>query len=491
MERRLPPEIIQLIGEHCCQADACNFALTCRTMACAVAPRLYRSILFDTSPRSIAGEHLEQAIAGLNVSTTVVRTVAGVKQCLRVLASHPDLAAQVWALDVRSNLQLSDSMMNTMFTATFTNLRALKVLRWSACPELPLDLLALLPDPAVLQVLDVDLAVRPWQQFPALSLPSLRQLVVRPFLHAEFLTWLSKVVSDSPMLEDVWLCRYLDSKTAVGSSYAFVGLSDVASEDVLAIKHFFPGMPRWKLRRLGLLQVRVSAEEADELVHNFDLSQLTSLALTGGDMSRLPQSSVLMRLMAVTPKLRRLELDWTASSTLMTQFILRHPELESLKVHVKECPRVFFTAIGQLRKLKHLQVVLNCKFSLADCEPLTRCVNLETLAIPFSFESHTWALASTLPRLKLIELNYSSEGTTNGTSGPSSGPASGLVSGGGLVSSLLTVVHEDDLYPLQYAGILGDLRRHYSLEHVQIDHHLHTIKQGATDVEKIRASRRV
>lgn len=424
------------------------------------------------------------------MSTTIVRTVAGVKQCLRVLAQHPELAALVLALDVRSNLQLSDHTLNLLFSTVFVNLASLKVLRWSACPELPIDLLALLPNSVNVEVLEVDLAVRPWQEYPALELPNLRSLTVRPFLRAEFLIWLSGVVANAPLLEDVWLCRYLDAKSAVGSSYAFVGLSDVASEDVLAIKQFFYGMPRWKLQRLGLLQVRVSAEEADELVRSFDLSELTNLALTGGDLSRLPQSSILTRLIVQGLPLQRLEIDWTASSALINEFLLCQSSLESLKIHVKECPQVFFTTISKLRNLKHLQVILQCKFSFADFEPLARCSKLETLAMPFSFESCTWTLASVLPNLRLIELNYSSEGTANGTPFPH--PLSGLSGGGGgLVSSLLTVVHEDDLYPLQYAGILCDLRRHPRLEHVQIDHHLHTIKQGATDVEELRASRSV
>lgn len=437
----LPCEVISIVNSYCGQADTVNFAIALPEKCDFIVSQLYHSIIVDTGPCSLVRPY--KNVGGRFIPCTVLRTVAGINQFLHVLKSHPKLAAKVWAFECRSNVGLSDSQFLTDVRAVFNKLTSLTMLEWSACPELPPELLCVLPNPECLHLLRADLAVRPWESYAPLKFSNLQVLEVRPFLNGRFLVWLSQATANSP-LSSITLERFLDSKLEIGSGYAFVGLSN--SEHV-NIETFFRNK-RLRPRKLGVVGAEIGVKVMDDV----DFSHVEDLTLVGNADS---DSSILLALQSRIPRVRSLRLDWPK----WTPAFLKQLRLENLDITVKHLPSDALMAIGEQIHLQTLALRIDCPFTVADLKPLRELSKLTKLTLPFNYDLRTWEIALALPYLKTLVLNYQ----TFVTGRPSRANV------GLLNSGVYDGWSDRDVSPLQNSGILTSLQSHPSLKAIIIN----------------------
>lgn len=468
----LPWDVVQVIAENCGHGDCVALGLACPPLMPFIEPRLYRSIVFDLGPRAL-DKNPDQTFIDTRrgyVPISVVRTAAGLKRCLKILANSPRLASYVWSLDFSSNLPLSDVTLNSLVSGAFKNLVSLAALRWAACPELPIEVLEKLPNKSLMLNLSVDLALRPWQDYPEMHFESLKKLVVRPFLDSHCLSWLRGVTANACEIEELELCRFLDEKRQVGSSYAFVGMSDIPvdQEKVYLLREFFPDSdaPKLTLRNLRLMQFTFGAEDVEILENACNFNTLETLSLAGKDDPGL-STGLLQYLSYKTPKLKHLSLDWDIAGSKLCKY-LETLKLESLDLTIHNNPLQVMKAVAQQKNLTKVAINVKCRFTAEDFLPLLSCSGIRSLKIPFNFNNPTWKMVQAMTSLLKLELIFND--------GPNAPAQHHSTTNTLIACGLLSMWNDEFVYPLQYAGVLGELRSHTSLQVLEIDGHSHVLK---------------
>jgi len=412
-----PAEVLNCISSYCSSADVVNLAIACPRIADAVLPSIYRYIVVDPVPHALSHgrpHRLAHVSVGQQfVPVTTVHTIAGTKQLLDTLARNPELAKHVRSFSVRGNIALNDIALITRVRSALKNLGQLTEFEWTACPELPPSILDDLPHEAngentELLALTIDLATRPGDLYPRVFLPNLRKLRVRPFLNSELLQWMKKVVSRSFDLEDIQLGRYLDTKSEVGSSFTFVGRSDIHQQPALvpAVSVFFGGAIKRQLRSLRLDMVDTCPEDCAVLTECVDLSQLRELQLVGSGREDEQAHGVLRHISLAAPQLAKVEISWSASQGALAQFLRSCcANARALKLTIHKQPRATLAVLADVcRHLRYLDIEIFCDFHISDLMELEQLTQLEVLKVPFNHSVHSWNISAHMTDLKVLEL---------------------------------------------------------------------------------------
>lgn len=492
-----------IIHQICCfltQSDIVNLVIACPNLQSTALPSIYRCIVIDPTPRSLHEVRALRQSRGQGPTTvtyTCVNTVYGIKKFFSAV-EKPEHAAMVHSLVCRGNLSVGDNELILRLCKSLQNLINLEELEWQACPELPPSVLAYLP--RHISSLCIDIASRSEVQLPNVRLPNLRRFHVRPFLNLRVLSWLTDVTSESVDLEDVSLSRFLDNKEQVGSSYTFLGTSDVnfdncTSENV-PVSLFFSPFSRspLELKSLALTQVDLTVEDSKILSKNINLKSIKQLTLLGtGNESNF---FFLELLAEAKPQLTHLHLDWKSVPSRIISKLLG-PSLISLQMHVyneihailndivNNSPNILYLQLSNLEtdsfvapapvigtfELGEIPVVerpatltddannnrilynlngngnranaASTGYNLSDLEPLQKLKKLVVLDIPYKPSSNNWLIAYGLPSLKVLKLKSSVN---------QRGP------GGLLTNGLLDQWNNHLCSPLQYKSIIDSVR---------------------------------
>lgn len=496
--QELPPEILSDIGNYCTQADLVNLAIACPNISGTFIPGIYRCIVVDSIPRAMYGLVPFKQICIDSVPKVVavstVYTIAGLKRLLDTLSSHPENAAMVRSFSVRGNIGMCDTTLLTKFAKVIRNLSGLIELEWTACPELPPELLLYLPKDSTncnhsLNSLCVDLAVRAGQAYPLIQFPNLRKFHVRPFLNSQALSWLQSVAHKSENLEELSLSRFLDAKPEVGSSFAFVGLSDVHQRhDVCAaIRSFFEGsVHKYRLKSLDLREIDTHENDAEILCRSVDLSELKVLKLTGSGREDEHNHGILSCITSSRPQLQKVEIDWMASYVATQSFLKNCCKTTlALRLTVREFPnRVLACLKRYCPALTHLDLYFKCEFNLEDLQPLSTMRSLKSLKLPFNYTVDSWEVAAELPELKVLELCWKTPAGSSSFSNDSSvRNANRSVNIGLLTSGIHDQWNDSQRSPLQCANIVESMLLNESIEYVIIDGHITPLRSHVSFLE--------
>lgn len=350
----LPFEIRSLIAQECLQADAFHLCLTSKAFYESTVSRLYQCIVFDSAHRhfnkEISYKRLKPSSASRAkhdkrdnyFSFTSVRTVGGLRGCMRALKTDDTKAAYVRRFECLNSMDLPDLEIRAFVKEVFPRMPNLACLIWDASPEITVDLIEYLAHPEQMRTLSLDIALRNdpiSRNITTMTFPMLTHLTLRPYLSSNFLVLLARMVANSPAtlhnLRSLYLGRELHKTHEVGSGFAFASMNPQNAQgsrivDDQAISSFFgtllercPGT-KLKLRQLGLDGITVHCRDFEILDQCVDFHSTTHLYLAGTDMTGSeiedmphpqPQDTWTPRFLSyLSPKLvklKQLEIDWS------------------------------------------------------------------------------------------------------------------------------------------------------------------------------------
>lgn len=324
----LPFEIRHLVAQECLQADAFHLCLTSRALYESTVSRLYQCIVFDSAHRHFNKEVFYKRLKPSTTSSTTsndnddydnygnntnndyisytsVRTVGGLRGCMRTLKSDNLKASYVRRFECLNSMDLPDLEIRAFVQQVFPRMPNLVCLVWDASPEITVDLIQHLACPQQMQTLCLDLALRNdaiSRSITSMAFPVLTHLTIRPYLSSEFLILLARMVANSEHtvrnLRSLYLGRELHNSHEVGSGFAFASMNPQNPQggnrvvDDLAVPSFFgtlmdhmPGHTKLRLKQLGLDGITVHYNDFDTLERCVDFSSITHLYLAGTDVT--------------------------------------------------------------------------------------------------------------------------------------------------------------------------------------------------------------
>lgn len=389
----LPAEIRVLIAQECLQADAFHLCLTSRNLYESTVSRLYQCIVFDSAHRHFnkeisykrlkPGRFKNKNGSAFNSSTnytpndsyfsyTSVRTVGGLRRCMRTLRSDNVKASYVRRFECLNSMDLPDLEIREFVKEVFPHMPNLACLIWDASPEITVDLVQQIACPERIETLCLDLALRNdtiSRSITQMAFPMLTHLTIRPYMSSDFLEMLARMVANSPdtmrNLRSLYLGRELHKSHEVGSGFAFASMNPQNGQgggrtvDEQALQSFFGTLlkhsktqRKLQLTQLGLDGITVHGSDFEILDQCVEFSTITHLYLAGTDITGTPENDAIdqhndqydtwsPRLLSCLSfklkKLHSLELDWseTAVDTVPT-FLLTLPQrLRALSVKIR------------------------------------------------------------------------------------------------------------------------------------------------------------
>lgn len=415
MITELPNEIIELILWNCRQADIFHLLLTCWKLYGCCLNQLYNTIIFDSSHR-----HFNKETNRCN--STYVRTVGGLKTCLRSLDRDSNKAYLVRRLECYNSLEIPDLEINYFFGKIFNKMINLKALRWESSPEITVDMLQKIHNPLMIDELCLDMALRnDWvsQQIPFLNFENLTYLSIRPFLNNKNLSLISQMIShvSTKQLRSLNLGRNLHTNHEVGSGFTFgaINIHEREEEDsTLAVLFDDIYEPFPNLENLSLEGINVRKQDYELLNHYIPLKKLTSLSLVGKQTMDGDSESFLLSLIPYLTNIRSIKIDWieTPRGDILSnvpKFLqdLKPNNLESLDIVVRGPTQLsyeYVLAIQHHRQsLKHLVIRTPGNKPNQEIEHCIQnyCPQLISLALPFS---RHYDYLKTLTKLKFLQL---------------------------------------------------------------------------------------
>lgn len=302
----LPFEIRQIIAQECLQADAFHLSLTCKALYQSTIQRLYQCIIFDSSHRhfnkELSSSRLQPALKGEEgiaryFSYTSVRTVGGLRTCIRALRS-PEKAALVRRFELLAATDLPDLEIRMFVAESFPLMKNLGILVWgdSLAPELSVNMLMNLASPEKVQTLCLDhLSCTGMED---MRFEGLRRLSVRPFTGSAGLRSIAQMISNSKStvtnLTSLYLGREIRKNQEVGSGFAFTSINPAAGPGTTTLEDdtmqaFFGTISRYhpghklRLTQLGLEGVTVQLADFATMDKCVDFGFITHLNLVGVD----------------------------------------------------------------------------------------------------------------------------------------------------------------------------------------------------------------
>lgn len=313
----LPFEIRSLIAQECLQADAFRLCLTCKDLYSSTVSRLYQCIVFDSAHRHFNKEFTYKRLKPSTVdedaddisrvdhesryfSYTSVRTVGGLRRCMKTLRADKVKAGYVRRFECLNSMDLPDLEIRQFVKDVFPSMPNLASLVWDASPEITVDLVQQIARPEYIETLCLDLALRNdkvSRSIAQMVFPNLRHLTIRPYLSSEFLVLIAKMISNSPdtikNLRALYLGRELHLSHEVGSGFAFASMNPSQSPvDDQAIPAFFGTLlaknsenTKLRLTHLGLDGITVNGGIDFQILDQaVELETITHLKLAGTDM---------------------------------------------------------------------------------------------------------------------------------------------------------------------------------------------------------------
>ncbi|ODQ65971.1 hypothetical protein NADFUDRAFT_51242 [Nadsonia fulvescens var. elongata DSM 6958] len=363
----LPFEIRELIAQHSLQADALHLCLVNKAMYGSTIKRLYECIIFDSSEIIFNNETSQNRVmnSGERLAYTKVRTVGGLRECLRALQGSSLRCEWVRRFECLNCPDLPDYEINSALKSIFPKMAQLEFFIWNCSPEMTvgmlqyfsLDTLAKLNTLSLEMALRADLATR---QLPTLLFENLKHLSLRPYVSSEFLVLIAKMIINSDIkstLQTLHIGRELPLRgQRIISAFASFIPHRLNTEDYGACKAFFKtlseGNVKLNLDRLELDGLRTCGScDAQYLLETVDFGKLAMLRLSGVDKGDQYGYKFLSALEGKLPNLRVLDLDWTEERDInpvftrtnipwgyssIPDFISSMNGIESLKLEIPE-----------------------------------------------------------------------------------------------------------------------------------------------------------
>lgn len=303
----LPFEIRQIIAQECLQADAFHLCLSSKTLYQSTIERLYQCIIFDSAHRHFNKEvfykRLKPTVTSDNddkyFSYTSVRTVGGLRRCMKTLRSDSTKASYIKRFECLNSMDLPDLEIRQFVKDVFPQMPNLACLVWDASPEITVDLLGKIANTQNIRTLCLDLALRNdviSQNIIKMSFPMLTHLTLRPYLHSNFLKLIAQMIINSEStvnnLKALYLGRELHKSHEVGSGFAFASMNPIQGVvDNQAISSFFGTLlssglkKKLKLTHLGLDGIIVTGTDFEIIDRCVDFETISNLHLAGTDLT--------------------------------------------------------------------------------------------------------------------------------------------------------------------------------------------------------------
>lgn len=433
----LPAEILEKIGDYCAQSDAFHLCLTCRYLYYAVVKRLYQCIIFDSTHRHFnrevnrwrASRDREDSSEQDLLPCTSVRTVGGLRECLRALrADGGRRASLVKRIECHNSLEIPDLEIRKAFQEIFAHATNLRSIVWSASPEIGVDMLMKVYNSHNITALSLDMAIRMKDKFSHsigdLNMPNLGHLILRPYVSNSILRQIAQmVVKSAPPLKTLYLGKQLQSGHQTGSGFAFAAMGVREHEEEALgggpMGAFFGTLRDNnvyldQLERLGLEGVTVTSSDWSVLCDCVSTGNLTHLSLNGMELRRPNEKSFLTRLAPHLTSVRHLRIDWHEqgySAQSFPAFIRALDKLQSLDVVPGRDNLIamhHLESIGQAivrhaKTLKHLSLLPEGTVSSAYYQlVIGACTGLVGLRMPLNQQSIAWM--SSLKQLTYLHL---------------------------------------------------------------------------------------
>lgn len=278
----LPADVIAHLTLFLSQLDALNLAKTSRTMLHSCLPRLYASVVVEA--------HYTQFSKEYAAHETYVNSLYNFKKLLRSPRRHTIRLLRVSRLPDLTTIY--DATMRDLVGSFFAGLHGLYDLAWLA-GNFHIEYLARLPNRAQLERLELhfNFANFEWANKQLLRFPSLRVLLIRPFLSlARLADLLSRLLCPSELenspLTSLSLARAdTDAPALLLPAHELSNLQDATSNADIDVHTVEALLGRGPLARLGNLSVLclntllVNALDANRLVASGALGSLTKLQL--------------------------------------------------------------------------------------------------------------------------------------------------------------------------------------------------------------------
>lgn len=461
----LPFEIRALIARECLQADAFRLCLTCKDLYNSTVSRLYQCIVFDSAHRHFNKEFTYKRLKPSTIDTntdkfshndydsryfsyTSVRTVGGLRRCMKTLRMSKIKAGYVRRFECLNSMDLPDLEIRQFVKDVFPRMPNLAILVWDASPEITVDLIQQIARPEYIETLCLDLALRNdniSRSISQMTFPNLRHLTIRPYLSSKFLKLIAKMISNSQdtirNLRALYLGRELHLSHEVGSGFAFASMNPSQGPvDDQAITSFFgtllintPEKTKLKLTHLGLDGVTVSGHSDFQILDEaVDLETIINLKLAGTDMTgfatdddvRVNGADVnsvrfIQPLGPKLSKLQSLEIDWSEQFTNNVPRFFRDLKhgLQSLSVIIRS---------NTARSNNEVVWSEHCQ-SYVDAITTSHCHTLKQLAIDGIEEISFKDVYKPLPMKTLYTLQNCVNLTGLSVSAPSTSPESSEV----------------------------------------------------------------
>ncbi|KAA8905525.1 hypothetical protein TRICI_005272 [Trichomonascus ciferrii] len=362
---RLPNEVLATILSYCRQGDVFHLLLTGSPFYELCLKRLYHTVVFDSEHSHFNKEN--------RFKGTFVRTVGGLRDCLRSLDS--ERALLVKRMECYNSLEIPDLEVKKSFCRIFRLMVNLRRLKWFASPELTVDLLQKIKTASQIKELSVDMALRNdgiSRKLADIKFENLTTLCIRPFLNNDNLTMIAKAIASSH-LKSLELGNSLQTDHKVGSGFAF-GIVNTGDG---MLDSFLVNLtnPLFNLERLVLEGVNV--QDPLLLTNYVDLSNLHTFGLVGNPIGRNELAALLPYF---SNKLKAVKIDWPDP----TSFISYLPSLHHLDI-VARNQRDIYSIEQHQQSLRHLVVRTPDNRSNTRLEYCIKsCPNLISLTMPYS-----------------------------------------------------------------------------------------------------------
>ncbi|ODV92693.1 hypothetical protein CANCADRAFT_90939 [Tortispora caseinolytica NRRL Y-17796] len=372
----LPLEVQELIAEYCQQADAFRLALTCRRLARASVPRLYKAIVIDSRESyidsaeigHITSKHTDKTVEcngpeTLHSLKTVVRNALALKRCVRSLKNTDNgMYTLVRHLECYKLPDMTSHEFKKHMSAMIPLLPKLQSLVWKCSPQVSLPLMVTcnigqcmnslttisLEIPESLEACLDAMASK-------LEFPNLLHFELRSFTNPENLTTVGRLLARSPKLATLNLGRDMVVSRCLcfGNMTSSTRIHDHESQRKGALENFINAYrdsaagKKLELCKFGIDGSVVHPKDADGLMDILVLDALKSLSLVNicerpddPDSLEIPRgASFLDKMAGKTPNVTSLHIDWSESGLRDTvpAYIASFAQhgLESLNVKIR------------------------------------------------------------------------------------------------------------------------------------------------------------
>ncbi len=486
----LPFEIREQISRECNQADAFHLCLTSRSLFESTISRLYQCIVIDPAlrhfnkeiykKRSIIHEpfyndsdksfqvdlyhssnygsqqYSEFPIATIDIAYTLVRSVGGIRACLRTLKKDDGFKSKfIKRFECNNSLDLPEYEVSQAVLNIFPKLINLQSLIWKSSPEMTIEILNSLPNRDKIDTLDLEMALRPgsWVlKLSEMNFSNLRYLSISPYVNSDILKLIAKMLCNSKNIEklrSLYIAKDLPNTHEISTAFSF-SMVHLSSEqlDLNSLTSFFKVFQNSKkklnLLRFGIVGTLVNPQDADLLINNMELNHLINFSLSNitevqgfgndnnnniNEQRRNLIPSFLKRLEYKMPNVNVLTLDIKENLIdSLSNFIYSFKNLKSLdlKIHWNItklsnysswnnlCEKYIESILFHKNTLKHLSI--DSREESSFCDPyklisiklllqIAECKKLIGLRIHnSSIQPYIGALVSNLPKLKYLDL---------------------------------------------------------------------------------------